>query len=219
MPRDEDFEVRRNGSCLRGDRRARVSHAISLRCLVVGERALRTKSGIGRLEPVRVGSRCVGGESLRPLLHIVVARFQASLVGAKVVCTIRCNGRVERGLVGGPPVTLLAITLQLLDRLSSVGKDEELCQAGCLAIEALSQAGGGLHLLEGPGATVPFIVDVVSIVIGDALPVDTFAVRGDGYAGVPITWNDPSAMPAAAISAARTTLRRPTASVMTVTMT
>ena len=131
MPRVEGVAVRQDGGCLRGDRRARVSHAISLRRLVAGERALRTRSGIDCLEPVRIGDRRVGGESLRPLLHAVVASFQTSLVGAKVVCTIRCHVRVETDLLDCPPVTLLAIALQLLDRLSTVGKDEELCHAGC----------------------------------------------------------------------------------------
>jgi len=128
MPRDEGVEVRPDRGCMRGDRGARLSRVISLRRLVVGERAFRTKNGIGCLEPVRIGDRRV--ESLRPLLDTVVASFQASLVGAKVVCTIRCPVRVKTDLLDCPPVTLLAIMLQLLDRLSSVGKDEELRHTG-----------------------------------------------------------------------------------------
>lgn len=75
-------------------------------------------------------------------------------------------------------------------------------------------------MLIGSGATAPFVVDVVSIVIGHAVPIDEFAVRGDGYKVRPMTWDAPSPMFAAAISATtRATLPVPTTSVMAVSMT
>jgi hypothetical protein len=108
----------------------------------------------------------------------------------------------------------------LLDSLIPIGKYEEFCPERCLGIDLLSQAGGWLHLLIGSGATAPFVVDVVSIVIGHAVPVDEFAVRGDGYKVRPMTWHAPSPMFASAISATtRATLPVPTTSVMAVSMT
>jgi len=156
----------------------------------------------------------------RPLLHAVVAGFQASLVSAKIVCTRRRYFWVESRLLVCPPVTFLAITFQLLDSLIPIGKYEEFCPERCLGVDLLSQAGGWLHLLVGSHATAPFIVDVVGIVIGRAVPVDEFAVRGDGYKVRPMTWDAPSSMFAAAISdTARATIPVPTASVMAVSMT
>lgn len=119
-----------------------------------------------------------------------------------------------------PPVTLLAIALQLLESLIPIGKYEKFCPERCLGIYPLSQAGGWLHLLVGSDATAPFIVDVVSIVIGHAVPVDEFAIRRDGYKVRPMTWDAPSPVFAAAMSAAtRATLPVPTTSVMAVSMT
>jgi hypothetical protein len=153
-------------------------------------------------------------------LHDVVAGFQASLVSAKIVCTCRRYFWIESRLLVCPPVTLLAITLQLLDSLIPIGKYEEFCPERRLGIDPLSQAGGWLHLLVGSGVTAPFIVDVVSIVIGHAVPVDEFAVRGYGYKVRPMTGDAPAPMFAAAISATtRATLPVPTTSVMAVSMT
>jgi hypothetical protein len=152
-------------------------------------------------------------------LHDVVAGFQASLVSAKIGCACRRYFWVESHLLVCPPVTLLAITLQLLDSLIPIGKYEEFCPERCLGIDLLSQAGGWLHLLIGSRATAPFVVDVVSIVIGHAVPIDEFAVRGDGYKVRPTTWDAPSPMFAAAIYATtRATLPVPTTSVMAVSV-
>jgi hypothetical protein len=119
-----------------------------------------------------------------------------------------------------PPVTLLAITLQLLVGLIPIGKYEEFCPERCLGVDLLSQPGGWLHLLVGFGATAPLIVDVVSIVIGHAVPVDEFAIRRDGYEVRPMTWDTPAPVFAAAICAAtRATLPVPATSVMAVSMT
>ena len=75
-------------------------------------------------------------------------------------------------------------------------------------------------MLVGSGATAPFVVDVVSIVIGHAVPIDEFAVRGDGCKVRPMTWEAPAPMFAVAISAAmRAMLPVPTTSVMAVSMT
>jgi hypothetical protein len=89
-----------------------------------------------------------------------------------------------------------------------------------LGIDLLSKAGGWVHLLVSSDGTVPFIVDIVSIVIGHALPVDEFAVRWDGCEVKPMTWDAPPPMAAAAIPATtRATIPVPTTSVMTVSMT
>ena len=119
-----------------------------------------------------------------------------------------------------PLVTFPAITLQLLDGLIPIGKYEEFCPERRLGIDLLSQAGGWLHLLVGSDATAPFIVDVVRIVIGHAIPVDEFAVRGDGCKVRPMTWEAPAPMFAVAISAAtRAMLPVPATSVMAVSVT
>jgi hypothetical protein len=70
----------------------------------------------------------------------------------------------------------LAITLQLLVCLVRIGKHEQLCSDRCLGVYPIGEAGGWVHLLVSPGGTAPFIVDIVSIVVGHAVPVDEFAV-------------------------------------------
>lgn len=84
----------------------------------------------------------------------------------------------------------------------------------------LSEGGGWEHLLVSSGGTVPFIVDIISIVIGHAFPVDEFAVRWDGCEVEPMAWDAPASMVAAVIQATnRATTPVPTTSVMTVSMT
>jgi hypothetical protein len=122
--------------------------------------------------------------SRRLLLHTVVAGFQAIPVGAEIVGTTRRHFRVEADLIGGPPVTFLAITLQLLDRLIPVGKHEQVPQYRCPGI--LGQAGRWMHLLAGSDGTVKLIVD--GIVIRNAPPVDQLAIRRNGYKEKPTTW-------------------------------
>ena len=153
------------------------------------------------------------------LLHTVVSGFQASPVGAKVVGTIRRHFGVEADLIGGPPMTLVAIALQLLDRLIPIRKDEQVSWDRCLAVDALSQTGRWLHLLVRSDATVPFIIDIVSIVIGYPAPVDEFAIRGNGYEVKPITWENPAPFPAAtADPLTQATPSVPTRSVMASSM-
>jgi hypothetical protein len=89
-----------------------------------------------------------------------------------------------------------------------------------LGIDLLSEAGGWLHLLVSSRGTVPLVVDIVSIVIGNAFPVDESAVRWDGCEEKSMTWDAPAPVVAAAIPATiRATIPVPTTSVMTVPVT
>ena len=127
---------------------------------------------------------------------------------------------IEAGLLDCPAVTRLAITLQLLATLILILKHEKLCHDRCLSSDLLGEAGGWLHLLVRSGASVPFIVEIVGIVIGHTFPVDEFAVRRDGCEEIPMTRDAPAPGVAAAIlTATSTTLNPPAASVMTVSMT
>jgi hypothetical protein len=89
-----------------------------------------------------------------------------------------------------------------------------------LGIDLLSEAGGWVHLLVSSSGTVPLIIDIVSIVIGHAFPVDESAIRWDGCEVKPMTWDAPAPVAAAAIPATtRATISVPTTSVMTMSMT
>ena len=118
-------------------------------------------------------------------------------------------------------VTRLAITLQLLVSLIPIGEHEQLCDGRCLRVDLLCEAGGRLHLLVSSDATAPFIVDIVSIVIERAVPVEESAVRWDGCEIKPMTWEAPAPMDvAAAIPAtARATRPAPITSAVAVPMT
>ena len=124
-------------------------------------------------------------------------------------------------MLHGPAVTRLAITLQLLVSLIPIGEHEQLCYGRCLRVDMLSEAGRRLHLLVSSDATAPFIVDIVSIVIGRAVPVEESAVRWDGCEVKPMTWEAPAPMDvAAAIPATtRATLPAPITPAIAVPMT
>lgn len=127
---------------------------------------------------------------------------------------------IEADLLDCPAVTRLAITLQLLVTLIPIRKHEWLCHDRCLSGDLLSEAGGWLHLLVRSGASVPFIVEIVGIVIGHTFPVDDFAVRREGCEEIPMTRDAPAPGVAAAIpTTTRITLTLPAASAMTVSMT
>jgi hypothetical protein len=127
---------------------------------------------------------------------------------------MRCRDiRVEADLLDCPTVTRRAITLQLLTSLVPVGKYEELC-IRCLGIDLLFEAGGRLNLLVTPISSAPYIVEIVSVVICCAVPVDEFAVRRDSGEVHAMTGEDPAPKIAAAMpSAPEAMLPVPTTSV------
>jgi hypothetical protein len=132
---------------------------------------------------------------------------------------MRCRrSRVKAGLLDCPAVTYRAITLQLIISLIPIGKYEELC-IRYLGIDLLREAGGRLHLLVTTGSCAPFIVEIVSVVIGRAVSVNEFAVRRDRGEVNPMTRNAPAPEFATAIPATTgATLPVPTTSVMTVSL-
>jgi hypothetical protein len=102
--------------------------------------------------------------------------------------------------------------------LIPIGKYEELC-IRCLGIELLGEAGGRLHLLVTSGSCAPFIVEIVSVVIGRAVPVDELAVRRDRGEVNPTTRDAPATEIATPIPATTgATLLVPTASVVAVSL-
>jgi hypothetical protein len=104
---------------------------------------------------------------------------------------MRCRIRVKAHLLDCPAMTQRAITLQLLIGLISIWKYKELC-IRCLGIHLLREAGGRLHLLETPDSCAPLIVEIVSEIIGHAVPVDEIAVRRDRGEVNPITRDAPA---------------------------
>jgi hypothetical protein len=70
-----------------------------------------------------------------------------------------------------------------------------------LGIDLLREAGGRLHLLVTSGGCAPFIVEIVSVVIGRAVPIDEFAVRRDRGEVNPMTRDAPAPELATAIPA------------------
>jgi hypothetical protein len=73
-------------------------------------------------------------------------------------------------------------------------------------------------LLVGSDAGVPFIVDIVGIVIERAVPVDEFAIRWNGYKVKPMTREAPAPLVADAMPAAGTALPVPSSAVMSACM-
>lgn len=85
---------------------------------------------------------------------------------------MRCRRiRIESGLLDRPAVTRCLILLQLLVGLIPIWKYEQLCIRR-FGIDLFRETGGRLHLLVTAGRSAPFIVEIVGVVIGRAVPVD-----------------------------------------------
>jgi hypothetical protein len=84
---------------------------------------------------------------------------------------MRCRIRVEPGLLDCPALTHCPVLLQLLVGLIPIWKYEELCIRR-FGIDLFRETGGRLHLLVTSDSSVPFIVEIVGVVIGRAVPVD-----------------------------------------------